>query len=418
MGQYIGFNLGKEEYVIPIIKVQEIMKPSQATRLPQTPDSVSGIINLRGKTISVLNLRHRLGLNCEDVTENGNIIVVNLGRITFGIEVGAITGVMTIEKDMIKTDIAYVSGKDGCCVSGIAKINGGKMVIILDFPKLLVLEDNSLLEDDIVGSEEAEDGTTIITKRVMTIGGEFFVKEVRESLVKTVAGKGIGNSAVEKIMDEVQRLLGAFASANVEEAEKAIDVLSRFGDREMFSGIGKMTRKLHDSLNEFKRLLDDGLRVTADEVMSDAPAAQDKLEWVIAKTEEAASNTITIAEKNQAKLAGIQQRLDMLEAEFGASVPGAEKDTFDFLRLEINEINNDFMEIMLAQEFQDVTGQILRKVITLVRELESQLVKLILMFGVKPETQSGTDKTETAVPQEMVYAAQEDVDAMLAEFGF
>ncbi|MEO5361121.1 MAG: protein phosphatase CheZ [Nitrospirota bacterium] len=413
MGQYIGFNLGKEEYVIPIVRVQEIMKPSQVTRLPQTPVNVSGILNLRGKTISVINLRDRLGLSYEDAPNTGNVIVVNLGKITFGMKVGAITGVMNIERDMVKTDIPYVSGTENSCVSGIAKMNNGKMVILLDFPKLLALEDSSLLEDDIVSSEETLDGTTIVTKRVMTIGGEFFVKEVRESFVKTAATKGIDNSAVEKIMADVQRLLGAFASADVEEAEKAIDELSRFGNKEMFSKIGRMTRNLHDSLGEFKRLLDLGLGVTGEE---GSPDAQDKLEWVISKTEDAASKTIAIAEKNQAKISAMHEKLEMLDEQFEMSVPGAGKGTFDFMKLDLNEISEDFLEIMLAQEFQDITGQILRKVITLVRELEGQLVKLILMFGVKSETPA----KPAAAPQadETVFAAQEDVDAMLAEFGF
>jgi chemotaxis protein CheZ len=151
------------------------------------------------------------------------------------------------------------------------------------------------------------------------------------------------------------------------------------------------------------------------------PDAHDKLEWVITKTEDAATKTITIAETNQAKLSVIQAKLDMMEEEYEALVPGAGKDTFEFVKSELSEINDDFLEIMLAQEFQDLTGQILRKVIKLVRDLEGQLVKLVLMFGVKVEPQL-KQKGDTAGPQiresEEAFADQEDVDAMLADFGF
>ncbi|MEO5357079.1 MAG: protein phosphatase CheZ [Nitrospirae bacterium YQR-1] len=422
MGQYIGFNIGREEYVIPILIVQEIMKPAQTTVLPHCRDFVLGIISLRGKTITIIDLRQKLGLFDTGSHGEGNVIVVNLGRIIFGVKVDSITGVMNIDEGTIVNDVGFVGTNSDGCLKGVANLGAGRMVLMLDLTKLLSLEEISLIGEDIVNSECTADGDIVVTKRVTTMGGDFFVKEVRDAIHKSTANKGLDEDLTLRLMENVNKLLESFAGGDIESAEKAIEELSSFGDREMFSEIGKMTRRLHDSIKEFKYLLNPKLKNLAEGEMSEA---SDNLEWVITKTEDSANRTISIAEKNQAKITELLAEIDSFQKLHQTTNVKDENNGFPaFLKQELNDMNSDFLEIMLAQEFQDLTGQILRKVIRLVRDLEDQLVKLVMMFGVRVDAKqpaaSPVDKPHGPhiKPSESIVSDQSDVDALLAEFGF
>ncbi|MBF0519153.1 MAG: protein phosphatase CheZ [Nitrospirae bacterium] len=425
MGQYIGFNIGREEYVVPILIVQEIMKPTQTTVLPHSRDFVMGIISLRGKTITVIDLKQKLGLFNAYSQGEGNVIVINMGRITFGVKVDSITGVMNIDNDSIVTEVGFVGTNTDECLKGVANLGDDRMVLVLDFTKLLTTEEISLIGEDIVNSECTDDGEVVVTKRITTMGGDFFVKEVKDAVHKSAADKGLDQKLVIRLMENVNKLMESFANGDIESAERAIDDLSSFGDREMFSEIGRMTRKLHDSIKDFKQLLNPKLKTLAEGEMSEAT---DKLEWVITKTEESANKTINIAEKNQAKIDELLAAMDNLESSpQSEETAAADKDFSNLLKNELYDMNNDFLEIMMAQEFQDLTGQILRKVIKLVRDLEDQLVKLVMMFGVKVDgrqPEKPIEKTEGELlgpqikPSESAVSDQGDVDALLAEFGF
>ncbi|KJU83521.1 Chemotaxis phosphatase, CheZ [Candidatus Magnetobacterium bavaricum] len=445
MPQYIGFNLGKEEYVIPILVVQEIMKPTQTTKLPHTPQHVLGIINLRGKTISVIDLKRKLELYSGDSDPGGNIIVTSIGRVTFGVKVDSITGVMNIEEDVIKRDIELICKRDTEeCLRGVANLGDNRMVLIMDLSKMLNRDDLAMM-----AAAEAEEDTTHdtaantamfdptgsgkpdneeVTKAtsydtVAPKGGESFVQGVKEAFEKSIVDKGGEKSLVDKIMSEVQGLIEAFSDGDTEKAERAIMAISSYGERDLFSEVGKMTRRLHDSFKDFKLLIDPRLHDIAHD---DMPDMTDKLQWVITKTDEAAGKTIEIAEKNQSKLSVLMAKLDSIEGKLNAldCIHTEETVSLSFVKTELSEISNDFFEIMLAQEFQDLTGQILKKVIMVVKELEEQLLQLVVYFGVKADGTRAEEKKaeETHGPQiksgEGIVTDQGDVDALLAEFGF
>src|SRR5208337_3184287 len=99
--QYIGFTMNDNEYTIPILKVQEIVNLPHLTKLPQAPDYIEGITNLRGRIIPIVNLKKMVGLGGDSIGEK--VIVVTSGRIIFGILVDAITGVITIENSSIES---------------------------------------------------------------------------------------------------------------------------------------------------------------------------------------------------------------------------------------------------------------------------------------------------------------------------
>ena len=87
-GKYLTFTLADEEYGIGILKVREIIGMMPVTSVPQTPDFVKGVINLRGKVIPVIDLRLRFGMDPSDYTERTCIIVVEIqgeaGNILIG----------------------------------------------------------------------------------------------------------------------------------------------------------------------------------------------------------------------------------------------------------------------------------------------------------------------------------------------
>ncbi len=419
MSQYIGFNLGKEEYVLPILMVQEIMKPVEATQLPYTQDYMIGVINLRGKNIPVIDLKMKLGIKSNGVGADEKIIVINIGKMTFGNRVDSITGVLNIDEEMIKKSLDLVEGETGEYIEGVANIGDNRMVLIMDFSKLLNIDDMSLLEHEIIESETTKDGKVMLTKKKTGMGGDYLVREVREAFEKNVKEKGLEKDTINEIMEQVQILLDSFTAGDIAGAEKAIEVLSSYGEREIYSEIGKITRRLHDSLKDFKTLIDPRLKNMAQDEM---PEAADKLQWVISKTDDAANKTINISEKNLSLISDISKRIDDIEKRLNDSDSKfeKEKESITFIKNGLNEINNDFMEIVLAQEFQDLTGQIIKKVITLVSDLEKQLVTLVKVFGVKVETKE--IKKDLSGPQikedEGILSNQGDVDDLLSELGF
>ncbi|KJU85410.1 chemotaxis protein CheZ [Candidatus Magnetobacterium bavaricum] len=441
MAQYIGFNLGREEYVIPILVVQEIMKPTQTTKLPHTPQHVLGIINLRGKAISVIDLKRKLGLDSGDSDPKGNVIVTGIGRVTFGVKVDSITGVMNIEEDAIKRDIELICRRDTEeCLRGVANLGDNRMVLIIDLSKMLNRDDLAMMAaaetaedhtamietidscDADIGKSDTEGGT-VPTDSVIPRDGEMFVQGVKEAFEKSIIDKGGEKGLVDKIMAEVQGLIEAFADGDTEKAERAIMAISSYGERDLFSEVGKMTRKLHDSFKNFEQMIDPRLH---DIARDDMPKVTDELQWVIAKTDEAAGKTIEIAEKNQSKLSVLMNKLDDIEGKLNTMdcTHPDETVSLSFIKTELSEVSNDFFEIMLAQEFQDLTGQILKRVIRLVKELEEQLLQLVVYFGVKADAKKAdaTKVKELHGPHiktaEGVVADQGDVDALLAEFGF
>ncbi|HHN66322.1 MAG TPA: hypothetical protein ENK09_13275 [Nitrospirae bacterium] len=416
--QHIAFELGREEFSIPILQIQEIIKPVPVTRMPESPEYITGIINLRGKVIPVIDLKTRMSIPDNGSSEKDQrVIVVNTGTLTVGGIVDAITGVIEFTEEDIKKDISSISSGMVDYIDGIAMLSENRLVQLLNFKKILSVDDMQLLEDNILSEEFTEDGKVVVTKKVSSIGGEYIVQEVKDKILEQVQSKGHRPENIETIMKEIQNFLNALSEGDLKAAEASLLELSRLGDKELFSEVGKITRNLHNSLSEFKSLIDPRLK---NMTLEDMPEAADKLKWVISKTEESANKTIGIMEKNLSLQSDIIKRLDLLDEliKNSSDANDEHRDAMAFLRNSLEEMNLDFMEVLLAQEYQDLTGQIIKKVISLVTELELQLVNLIKVFGVKvegPEHQQ--TETEETVDMDTL-DSQEDVDSLLKEFGF
>ncbi len=148
-GKYLTFSMADEEYGIGILKIKEIIGMMPITTVPQTPEFVKGVINLRGKVIPVVDLRLRFGMESIDYTDRTCIIVVeieaNTGTVQIGIVVDAVSEVLTIKGEDIEETPTFGAKLNTDYILGMAKMEGG-VKILLDIDRVLSAEDISLLE--------------------------------------------------------------------------------------------------------------------------------------------------------------------------------------------------------------------------------------------------------------------------------
>jgi purine-binding chemotaxis protein CheW len=138
--QLVGFRLDNEDYAIAITKIQEIILMKPITRIPQVPDFIEGLINLRGSVIPIVNLRKRFGLQPREIDDETRTIVVNVHEKTVGCVVDAVTQVMRINRDQIQPPPLGVMAVNHQYLSGLAKLDD-RLMIILDIDKLFQAEE-------------------------------------------------------------------------------------------------------------------------------------------------------------------------------------------------------------------------------------------------------------------------------------
>lgn len=149
-GKYLTFTLAEEEYGIGILKIKEIIGMLPITAVPQSPDFVKGVINLRGKVIPVMDLRLRFGMPSIDYTERTCIIVVEIagdtGTILIGTVVDAVSEVMNIKGDDIEKPPTFGAKLNTDYILGMAIMEGG-VKILLDIDRVLSSDELSLLSE-------------------------------------------------------------------------------------------------------------------------------------------------------------------------------------------------------------------------------------------------------------------------------
>ena len=143
-GKYLTFTLENEEYGIGILKIREIIGMMPITPVPQTPEYVKGVINLRGRVIPVIDLRLRFGMTEIDYTDRTCTIVVEVekfsSKITVGIVVDSVSEVMNIKHDEIEETPSFGASLDTRFILGMAKKEGG-VKILLDIDQVLGQEE-------------------------------------------------------------------------------------------------------------------------------------------------------------------------------------------------------------------------------------------------------------------------------------
>lgn len=138
--KYLTFYLGKESYGIEIKFVTEIIGIQDITNLPDMPNFIKGIINLRGITIPVMDLRLRFNMPSIEYGARTCIIVIKIDDIQFGFIVDTVSEVLDIQEDEIDNPSANKFSGKKKYISGIGKVND-KVIILLDINKILSEEE-------------------------------------------------------------------------------------------------------------------------------------------------------------------------------------------------------------------------------------------------------------------------------------
>lgn len=134
--KFVTFYLEKEEYALPISEVQEINRVIDITRVPNAPEHVMGVINLRGKIVPVIELKHRLKLGETQVDKDSRIVVVEYGSRILGMMVDRVSQVLNIASSQIEDTPEEVVKLPEEFVKGVAKIED-RMVILLNLEQIV-----------------------------------------------------------------------------------------------------------------------------------------------------------------------------------------------------------------------------------------------------------------------------------------
>jgi purine-binding chemotaxis protein CheW len=144
-GRFLTFTLDGSVYGIPILFVTEIIGIQNITRVPETPDYLKGIINLRGKIIPLIDVRLKFGKEAQEYSERTCIIVIDVNGFVVGLIVDRVDDVLTIEQDDIAVVPENSLGFENRYIEGIGK-TGESVVLLLSAEKLLKHDEMELIE--------------------------------------------------------------------------------------------------------------------------------------------------------------------------------------------------------------------------------------------------------------------------------
>lgn len=144
--QLVTFLLGNAEYGIDIMQAQSIIKMDKITLIPNAPDFVEGVINLRGNVIPVIDLKKRFHLEEGDGEKNSGIIIVKVGGVEMGIIIDAISKVIYLSEENMQPPPPVFAGIGQKYIKGVGRLED-RLLIILDLDKLLSFEEQEALKD-------------------------------------------------------------------------------------------------------------------------------------------------------------------------------------------------------------------------------------------------------------------------------
>ncbi len=240
-------------------------------------------------------------------------------------------------------------------------------------------------------------------------------------------------SGMDKVLKKGKAMVMMLEQGKTEGATALLDELTRMREQDLFSELGHLTRKLHDALKSVE------ISDEVSELVEEFPDARQRLGYVVRLTEESANKTLSIIEKLIPEAESSSIRAGQLLEEMQQIDPDPSAKTRDLaglhsrlqqhLQLQLDsQVHNGLSEIMMAQDFQDITGQIIQRVSMLVGEIEEGLVDIIRKT---PISGAGTDAKHSLDESEQLSGpavpglvdgdrldSQDDVDQLLMEYGF
>ncbi|MDX1451889.1 MAG: protein phosphatase CheZ [Oleiphilaceae bacterium] len=253
-------------------------------------------------------------------------------------------------------------------------------------------------------------------------------------------GGATGTMFEETLKEQANQLKTLVDSGDLSGALTLISALNETRDKTLFQEVGKLTRSLHESIRNFQI---DTTRTTDGEDLSKIEDASDRLAYVVDMTNKAANKTLDLVEDTMPMASNIRDEAKVLQEAWGRLQRKEMKpnefrelsqkmETFlAMLTVDSDKVYSNLSDILLAQDFQDLTGQVINRVTGLVKEVEENLVNLVRMAG-KVDQITGTvyvaEQKQTGIegegPQmktdkrEDVVSGQDDVDDLLSSLGF
>jgi len=144
--QYVIFKVDNEDFGIEISQVSSIEKPLEIFKVPNTPEFIEGLVNLRGKVYTVFNLRKKFKLPYTGIDENSKIIIVNVNSTMAGFIVDEVKEILKVDDENIEETPTSISEANKKYLSGIAKVNE-KIILLLELDKILTNEEEEAIEE-------------------------------------------------------------------------------------------------------------------------------------------------------------------------------------------------------------------------------------------------------------------------------
>lgn len=151
--QLVVFQLSTEEYGVPITQIEEIIRIPEITRIPNMPNFIEGLVNLRGRIIPIVDLRRRFKLEEKSRNEENRIIIGRIEEQSVGLIVDSVAEVLRASREMIEPIPPTISYIDTQYLNGVVKLEN-RLVILLDLHKILTeLEKETLKQTRITADK-------------------------------------------------------------------------------------------------------------------------------------------------------------------------------------------------------------------------------------------------------------------------
>src|SRR3990170_2202855 len=150
--QMVGFKVDREFFGVPIEKVKEIVRVPEITHVPDTPEFVEGVINLRGKIVPVVDMRKRLGAKSTGHSRTSRVLILDMEKGVVGLIVDSASEILKISDEAIEPPPELVSSIGGDYITGVGKLND-KLIVMLDLKRLMSADEMKRLNAVSVGRE-------------------------------------------------------------------------------------------------------------------------------------------------------------------------------------------------------------------------------------------------------------------------
>lgn len=238
------------------------------------------------------------------------------------------------------------------------------------------------------------------------------------------------------ILARAEDMVRAMQEGNDRQAGELLSYISNARESGLYNEVGKMARGLHDAMNTFC------METRIDELAEEEiPDARSRLHHVISMTQKSADRSLTAVENTMPRCDALASRINELGKEWQnfkrremsveqfRELSGKLEAFFSEAEQDTSAIRNGLNEVMMAQDFQDLTGQIISRVIELVEEVEGNLIELVRLTGEKKTPQKSKEESRAddikaegphvpGVGDNKVVSGQDEVDDLLSSLGF